>query len=287
MCGYNQLNDNHKNNETQIGIHMNDKKKTLQQQYIKEKYGLIARNSGSCCDFSPSPCCSSSNETPIELSIKIGYSPQEISDVPEGANLNLGCGNPQMLASLKLGEVVLDLGSGAGFDSFLAARQVGLRGKVLGIDMTAEMVKKARENAVKGAYLNTFFQLGQIERIPLRDNCIDVIISNCVINLSTDKTRVFREAYRVLKPGGRLAISDTIALTELPEEIKNDLDLYSACFAGAMEYKKLEHLLEAIGFSNIRVDFAEKGFDITRNWSLSHNLKDYIRSAAISANKIL
>ncbi|HEY9121383.1 MAG TPA: arsenite methyltransferase [Brevefilum sp.] len=266
---------------------MDGKKKTLQQQNIKEKYGLIARNSGSCCDFGPSPCCSNSNETPIELSMKIGYSPQEISEVPEGANLNLGCGNPQVFASLQPGEVVLDLGSGAGFDSFLAARQVGLQGKVLGIDMTAQMVKKASENAVTGAYSNTFFQLGQIERIPLKDNCIDVIISNCVINLSTDKTRVFREAYRVLKPGGRLAISDTIALTELPDDIKNDLDLYSACFAGAMEYKKLERLLETIGFSNIRVDFTDKGFDITQEWSLNHNPKDFIRSASISANKIV
>jgi len=266
---------------------MDDKKKTLQQQNIKVKYGLIARNSGSCCDFGPSPCCSSSNETPIELSMKIGYSPQEISEVPEGANLNLGCGNPQVIASLKPGEVVLDLGSGAGFDSFLAAWQVGSQGKVLGIDMTAEVVKKARENAVTGAYSNIYFQLGQIERIPLRNNCIDVIISNCVINLSTDKTRVFREAYRVLKPGGRLAISDTIALTELPEEIKNDLDLFSACFAGAMEYKKLERLLETIGFSKISIDFADKGFDITQSWALSHNPKDYIRSAAISAWKIV
>lgn len=176
--------------------------------------------------------------------------------------------------------------AGAGFDCFLAARKVGLEGKVLGIDMTAEMVKKAKENALIGAYPNLFFQLGQIERLPLRNNCIDVIISNCVINLSTNKIRGFREAYRVLKPGGRLAISDTIALIELPEEIKNDLELYSACFAGAMEYKKLERLLETIGFSKIRVNFNDKGHDITQNWSLSRNPKDYVRSAAISASKI-
>lgn len=181
--------------------------------------------------------------------MQIGDSESEIADVPNGANLNLGCGNPQVFASLKPGEVVHDLGSGAGFDSFLAAMRVGLQGKVIGIDMTAEMVKKARENAVTGAYSNLFFQLGQIEPIPLRDNCIDFIISNCVINLSTDKNWVFCEAYSVLKPGGRLAIVDTIALIELPEEIKSDLDLYSACFAGAMEYKKLESLIETIGSS--------------------------------------
>jgi SAM-dependent methyltransferase len=217
--------------------------------------------------------------------MQIGYSQNEIAGVPNGANLNLGCGNPQAFADLQPGEVILDLGSGAGFDCFLAAKQVGKPGKVIGIDMTFEMVRKAKKNAISGSYTNTFFHLGQIEHLPIKNSCIDVIISNCVINLSTDKAQVFLEAYRVLKPGGRLAVSDVIALTDLPDEIKNDLELYSACFSGALEQKKLANLLEAVGFSDICFDFDGKGQDITQRWSLKHDPGDYIRSASIKAVK--
>ena len=265
---------------------MDDKNKTIRQEKIIEKYGKIALTSVSCCDSGQPSCCSSHDQNPIELSMAIGYSIHEISDVPDGSNLNLGCGNPQGYAALKPGEIVLDLGSGAGFDCFLAARQVRPQGIVIGIDMTAEMVKKARNNAIKGSYTNTAFQLAQIEHLPLKSDSVDVIISNCVINLSTNKDQVFCEAYRVLKPGGRIAISDVIALTDLPDEIKNDLDLFSSCFSGAVEVTKLEHMLETIGFAEICIEFDRKSHDITQNWSLEHNPGDYIRSAAISASKI-
>ena len=265
---------------------MDNSKKAIQKLII-DKYGKIARNRTSCCESGPSSCCSNSEENIIPLSVKMGYSQQEVEHVPNGANLNLGCGNPRAFADLKPGEVVLDLGSGAGFDCFLAARQVGEQGKVLGVDMTPEMVKKAKRNAISGSFTNTYFQLGQMEHLPLKDDCVDVIISNCVINLSTDKSLVFQEGFRVLKPGGRLAISDVIALTEFPDEIKNDLELYSACFSGAMEHKKLLSLLKDVGFSEIELDFDEKGQDITLSWSQKINPGDYIRSASIKAVKSL
>lgn len=262
-----------------------DKTKHTIQKHIIEKYGKIALNRTSCCGSGPSSCCSNSADDTVALSMQIGYSLDEIGDVPKEANLNLGCGNPQVFADLKPGEVVLDLGSGAGFDSLLAARKVGLQGIVLGIDLTPEMVIKAKNNASTGSFTNTFFQLGQIEHLPVKNCSIDVIISNCVINLSTEKAQVFREAHRVLKPGGRLAVSDVIALTELPDDIKNDLELYSACFSGALEYKKLAKLLEAVGFSEIRIDFDDTGQDVTQSWSLKHDPGVYIRSASIRAVK--
>ena len=263
---------------------MDNKKQRIQNQII-DKYGKIALNRTSCCDGGPSSCCSNLEQDTIALSMEIGYSKDEIANVPEGANLNLGCGNPQVFADLKFGEVVLDLGSGAGFDCFLAARKVGKQGKVLGIDITQEMIKKAKYNAASGSFTNTFFQLGKIEHLPLKSNSIDVVISNCVINLSTDKGQVFHETFRVLKPGGRLAVSDVIALTDLPDEIRNDLDLYSSCFSGAMEHNKLNNLLQAVGFSKITINFDEKGQDITQSWSLQQNPGDYIRSASIKATK--
>ena len=275
-------------NNAELGMmsRMNNKKQTI-QKHIVDKYGKIALNRTSCCDSGSSRCCSNSEQDTIALSMQIGYSNQEISDVPNGSNLNLGCGNPQTFAELKQGEVILDLGSGAGFDSFLAARQVGDQGKVLGIDMTPAMVRKAKNYANSSSYKNTFFQLGQIEHLPIKSNGVDVIISNCVINLSTDKDQVFREAYRVLKPGGRLAVSDVIALTELPEEIKNDLELYSDCFSGALEHNKLTILLKAVGFSEISIDFDNKGQDVTQSWSLKYDPVDYIRSASIRAVKTI
>jgi len=189
---------------------------------VREGYAKVARGSESCCGTS-NPCDDNISNTGKEISKRIGYSEEEMSSVPEGANLGLGCGNPIALASLKKGETVLDLGSGGGFDCFLAANRVGKTGKVIGVDMTPEMLDKARENARKGKYENVEFRLGEIENLPVADGTVDVIISNCVINLSPDKKRVFKEAFRVLKPNGRLMVSDIVLLKKLPENIRKNI----------------------------------------------------------------
>ncbi len=237
---------------------MANPEKSIIRESVKERYGEIARNSQNESGGSAS-CCGNVIE-PFDLiqpqaqSSLMGYSEEEITSVPAGAVMGLGCGNPQAIAALKPGEVVLDLGSGAGFDSFLAARRVGENGKVIGVDMTPDMIKKADENAQKGNYQNVEFRLGEIEDLPVEDQSIDVILSNCVINLSPDKPAVYREAYRVLKPGGRLAISDMVASGEMPPEIKHDLALHSACVAGALQVAELEEILEEVGFKEIRIN---------------------------------
>jgi SAM-dependent methyltransferase len=203
-----------------------------------------------CCG-SNSSCCGSA---PAEaISRKIGYSEAELQAVPDGANLGLGCGNPVALASLREGDIVLDLGSGAGFDCFLAAARVGSSGKVIGVDMTPEMVEKARQNAVQGSYANVEFRLGEIESLPVADGSVDVIISNCVINLSPDKPKVFREAFRALKPGGRLMVSDMVLLQELPEVIRKSVEAYVGCIAGALMKQDYLAAIEAAGFEQIQV----------------------------------
>jgi arsenite methyltransferase len=218
---------------------------------VRERYGSIVKQGGSCCG--PDKSCCGSTDSAQNISRSIGYSEEELEAVPEGANLGLGCGNPIALASLKEGEVVLDLGSGAGFDCFLAARQVGRTGKVIGVDMTAEMLELARENARKGGFSNVEFRLGEIENLPVGDNQVDIIISNCVINLSPNKKRVFEEAFRVLKPGGRLMVSDIVLLKDLPEEIKNSVAAYVGCIAGATTKKEYLETIRAAGFEERRV----------------------------------
>ncbi len=199
---------------------------------VRDRYGNIAKRAGSCCQpaMSTGCGCGPSAET---ISIDIGYSPEDLKAVPDGANLGLGCGNPVALAGLKEGETVIDLGSGAGFDCFLAAKAVGAKGRVIGIDMTPEMLDQARANAQKGRYETVEFRLGEIENLPVADNTADIVISNCVINLSPDKDRVFRETFRVLKPGGRLMVSDIVLLESLPDSIRKSLDAYIGCVAGA------------------------------------------------------
>ena len=217
---------------------------------VKEKYGRIAGESGSCC--APASCCGS-GPSADETSRRMGYSESDLQAVPEGANLGLGCGNPIALASLKPGETVLDLGSGAGFDSFLAAARVGPEGRVIGVDMTAEMLDRARENAKKGGYSNVEFREGEIENLPLEDNAVDVIISNCVINLSPQKERVFSEAFRVLKPGGRAMVSDIVLLEELPEKVRTSIEAYVGCVAGASLKHTYLQMIETAGFSDVQV----------------------------------
>ena len=218
---------------------------------IKAGYAKIARN-GSCCCTSVSDCCGQT-DTASQISLNIGYSDKDLKNVPEGANLGLGCGNPTALASLKSGETVLDLGSGAGFDCFLAANKVGNKGKVIGVDMTPEMIDKARENAEKNNITNVEFRLGEIENLSVDDSTIDVVISNCVINLAPDKDMVFKEAYRVLKPGGRLMVSDIVLNKQLPESIKNNISAYVSCISGAILKKDYLETVRKAGFTNIQI----------------------------------
>lgn len=216
---------------------------------VRERYAEIAKQNNSCCAQSES-CCKSSDMAG-QIGKAIGYGEEELQSVPESANLGLGCGNPVALASLKEGETVLDLGAGAGFDCFLAAKKVGESGKVIGVDMTSGMVAKAKENAKKGSYENVEFRLAEIENLPLETESVDVIISNCVINLSPDKKKVFQEAFRVLKPGGRLMVSDLVLLKDLPASIKESVQAYTGCIAGAMKREEYLNLIEETGFQKV------------------------------------
>jgi len=227
------------------------------KKMVKEGYAKIAKKTIS--SLTPMKSCCESNELVQKISKSIGYTEEELTCVPDGSNLGLGCGNPVALASLKGGEVVLDLGSGAGFDCFLAARKVGEKGKVIGVDMTQEMIEKARENAEKGNYENVEFRLGEIENIPVADNSADVILSNCVINLSPDKDKVFKEAFRVLKPGGRLIVSDIVLLRELPESIINSVEAYINCVSGAMMKNEYIQTIRSAGFHELEI-MDETGF---------------------------
>lgn len=229
------------------------------KKVVRERYGSIAREEGSCC--APSSSCCGSTSVSEEISRRIGYGDEELKSVPEGANLGLGCGNPLAMASLKEGETLLDLGSGAGFDCFLAAKKVGNKGKVIGVDMTPDMIDRARDNARKGNYTNVEFRLGEIENIPAADNSVDVIISNCVINLAPDKSRVFKEAFRVLKPGGRLMISDIVLLKELPDTIRDSIEAYIGCVAGATMKDEYVGTIKNAGFKDLQI-LDEKNFPI-------------------------
>ncbi len=221
------------------------------KKVVREGYAKIAKQDSSCC--APANSCCGSTDLARDISKSIGYTEEELKAVPEGANLGLGCGNPVALASLKEGEIVLDLGSGAGFDCFLAADRVGENGRVIGIDMTPEMVEKARKNARKSNYANVEFRLGEIENLPVADNSVDIVISNCVINLAPDKGKVFSEAFRALKPGGRLMISDIVLLKELPDFIKDSIEAYIGCLSGAIMRKEYIEAIKASGFQEIRI----------------------------------
>jgi arsenite methyltransferase len=237
-------------------------KDTEIKKHVRDRYARAAKTKASCCGPSPSPCCGGKSEvTQVQASKMVGYSPEELAAVPEDANLGLGCGNPTALAGLKPGETVLDLGSGAGIDCFLAARKVGPAGRVIGVDMTPEMIDRARENARKNAAANVEFRLGEIENLPVGDGTVDVIISNCVINLSTDKPRVFREAFRVLRPGGRLMVSDLALKKPLPERIRTSVEAYVACVAGAMVKDDYLGAFRGAGFKDVAV-VHEKAFPV-------------------------
>lgn len=228
------------------------------KEAVKKGYGKIAIRQSSCCGPQTSCCGAVDQQT---ISKKVGYTDEDLRSVPEGANLGLGCGNPVALASLREGETVLDLGSGAGFDCFLAAKKVGKNGRVIGIDMTPEMVEKARGNAEKGDYRNVEFRLGEIEHLPVDAGSVDAVISNCVINLSPDKKSVFRETFRVLKPGGRLMVSDIVLTRELPGPVKNSIEAYIGCLAGAVMKNDYLDSIKAAGFREVKVQ-AETAFPV-------------------------
>jgi len=221
------------------------------REVVREGYARIAKQGSSCC--TPTTSCCGGTDLARNISRNMGYTEEELDTVPEGANLGLGCGNPVALASLQEGDTVLDLGSGAGFDCFLAASRVGEKGRVIGVDMTPEMLEKARENARKGDYGNVEFRLGEIENLPAADNFVDVVISNCVINLSPDKRRVFAETFRVLRPGGSLMVSDIVLLKELPDSVKNSIEAYVGCLSGALMKELYIGCIRKAGFQDIRI----------------------------------
>ncbi len=252
------------------------------REQVRSRYADIAKTDDSCCS---SGCCAPTPLGDATFSNRLGYSEDELATVPDGSNLGLGCGNPQAIAALQPGEVVLDLGSGGGFDCFLAARQVGADGKVIGVDMTPEMIAKARANGRKSEYENVEFRLGEIEHLPVADSSVDIIISNCVINLSPAKEQVFREAYRVLRPHGRLAVSDVVALGQLPESVKKNMDAHCGCVAGAVTVAEIEEMLRRVGFTKIAVDVQEDSDQFIRDWFPGSGIEDHVRSAAITAYK--
>ncbi len=257
-----------------------------QREQVRQRYAEIgAQEQGGCCCGGGSSCCGNGQEEIDSASLAMGYSIDELLNVPDGADLGLGCGNPQAIAGLKSGEVVLDLGSGGGLDCFLAARQVGEQGLVIGVDMTPEMISRARLNANVGGFHNVEFRLGEIENMPVADDSVDVIMSNCVINLSPEKQRVFNESFRVLKPGGRLAVSDVVAIAEIPEEFRSNPELYAGCVGGASLVSDLQTMLVASGFKNIVVNVKEESAQFIGEWAPQRPITDYIRSAYIKAVK--
>jgi len=255
----------------------------IRQQVLKTYKNIAVSDENGCgCGSS---CCGPRKHDMKEHAEKLGYSPDELDGIPMESNMGLGCGNPQAIALLKEGETVLDLGCGGGFDCFLAAKQVGETGLVIGVDMTPEMVGKARNNALKSDFHNVEFRLGEIEHLPVADNSVDVIISNCVINLSPDKKMVYQDAYRVLKNGGRLAISDIVATNELPDHIRNDLEKYSGCVAGAALVSEIEADLADAGFSHVRIDIKEASRHVIKEWFPNTGIENFVVSAAIEATK--
>ena len=283
---------------------------------VRETYAKIARKGGvasesnnraSCCSPAEFPtstnqmasCCGPSagpnaaescgcvppGVSSEHMSAVLGYTQKDIESVPEGANMGLGCGNPVALSSLKPGETVVDLGSGGGFDCFLAARAVGENGKVIGVDMTQKMINKAKANAEKGGFKNVDFRLGEIENLPVPDDSVDVIISNCVINLSPEKKNVFQEAFRVLKKGGRVAVTDVVATAPLPKEARKNLDLYSGCVSGAALIDDVETMLKNAGFQDIRIKPVDESRELIREYVPDRNIADFVVSASIEAVK--
>jgi ubiquinone/menaquinone biosynthesis C-methylase UbiE len=284
--------ENEKSTEADVNMMNSDSIRTA----VRSTYGQYAKESQPEGFFPSGGCCSSKKATTgscsgvvgnlKEYAEQLGYTAEDVElAAASGANLGLGCGNPSAIATLKEGEVVLDLGSGGGFDCFLAAKKVGPNGRVIGVDMTPEMIELARKNAEKHGYANVTFELGQIEALPLPNDSVDVVISNCVINLSPDKQEVLSEAARVLKPGGRFVVSDVIATREIPEHIRKDLALYTGCMAGATPIAKLEQMMIKAGFDSVRIEPKPESRSYIGHWAPGSEAEDYVASAIIVAYK--
>lgn len=261
---------------------MEDKEKI--RKFVRSNYSKVAvkgAKGGGCCSAG---CCGTSVDIK-QASAQLGYSEEDLINVPKDSNMGLGCGNPIAIASLQEGDTVLDLGSGGGFDCFLARLRVGTSGMVIGVDMTPDMIDLARENARKSGFDNVEFRLGEIEHLPAADNSVDVILSNCVINLSVDKQQVFKEAYRVLKSGGRLSVSDVVATAELPEQVKEDLAMLAGCTAGAEFIENIKAMLNSAGFRNIKLTPKDNSREIINSWAPEKNMEDYVASYIIEATK--
>lgn len=257
------------------------------KQMVRARYGSIATAAAAeaaCCAPAASSCCGPTTAS-RDKALRMGYSESDLALVADGANLGLGCGNPQAIAAIRPGEIVVDLGSGAGFDCFLAARQTGPAGRVIGVDMTHEMLAKARDNAARMGAANVEFRLGELEHLPIADNSADVVISNCVINLVPDKPQVFREAFRVLKPGGRLAVSDIVSTAPLPADLAADPALICGCVAGAVTAAQAEQWLAAVGFAGISVEVKPYSRELIKSWAPEKGIENYVVSATIEARK--
>ena len=253
------------------------------REIVRDAYADVARQGGR--SGPAASCCGSADVTPADRALRVGYSDRDLEAVPDGANLGVGCGNPAAIAALKPGETVLDLGSGAGFDCFLAAAAVGETGRVIGVDMTPDMLAKARGNARKTGSTNVEFRLGEIEHLPVADGCVDVVISNCVVNLSPDKPAVLREAYRVLAPGGRLAISDVVQTAAMPKSVKDDADLLCGCVSGAATVADLEAWLAEAGFADIRIEIKAENREMISGLAPGRGVENFVASATIEAVK--
>lgn len=264
---------------------MRDDRDSKIRESIRTKYAETALSGTAGCGCGNGCCGPIGVNSSDDLARMAGYSPAELQSVPDGANMGLGCGNPQAIAALRPGEVVVDLGSGGGFDCFLAARQVGEAGRVIGVDMTPEMVEKARRNAITAQCGNVSFRLGEIEYLPVPDGIADVVLSNCVVNLSTDKAQVFLEVYRILKPGGRLAISDIVATEELSETVRRDIKLHAACVAGAERIVVLKAMMREAGFRQISIRPRHESEALLAAWLPGLNLEKSLASASIEAVK--
>lgn len=258
------------------------------RQTVRAAYAQVANaNNEGQSHGNGASCCGTGDDSAINtlISTRLGYSQADLELVPAGADMGLGCGNPKAIAALKPGETVVDLGAGGGFDCFLAAREVGSNGRVIGVDMTPDMVSKARANALRGQYENVEFRLGEIEHLPVADGVADVVISNCVINLSPNKPQVFRDAFRILKAGGRLAISDVVATVELPQQMRNDAGLIAGCMGNASLIGDLEQMMRAAGFAQIRIQPKDESKEFIKDWAPGQNVTDFVVSATIEAIK--